>query len=1061
VPQFAVAYLATSAAIGAGVLATGIAATTLASALVYGSLLVASVGYSNYARRKAERAALSTLQDRTMPIRASDAPRTIVYGQTRTSGVIVYGASHDGGTDLGVDDEVTLIYALTGHPVDSIVDVWLNEKSAGTLTSTGEVTSGDWYKGERVALAESFVPVANNQTLTLSESAPLESIDSVAFVFDTGAPEFQREQFVLRAGVDYTANVSAKTVTLINNGTFNAVGVDLVVTYVASRGSSKLRIKAFLGNEADLRDTDLEDWTEDQDAPWTENHLGKGVARLHVTHRWDDTVYTSGIPSASAIVRGRRVYDPRADSTNGGSGSQRVATPSTWVWSRNPALCAADYLMYELGFGVPASKIDWPSVIAAANACDETVNGGARYLCDGVLSTDAARKANLEAILSAMVGSAFYSGGRWYIRAGVANPATPFELDESDLAGGEVTVLARQPRADLFNAVRGRFVDPANLYAVSDFVPYESSVYAAQDNGEVIYQDVELPMTQDGVAAQRIAKLILNRSRQAVTIAADWKLAAYRLQPGDTVNLTLARYGWSAKLFRVIEREFADLSRVRLVLQEEAPAVYAWDFDIDATILDPAPNTNLPDPRYVAPPTGVTLLNSELNFYSRADGTAVPYLDVTWDAPTSPDVYTELFWKRAEETTFRLIATAALATSARIEPVSGGDVLNLYLQHVSSTGARSVIYWVPSFTLDPDLPVNGQPVGTLSANLVPNASFEYGVERWTPAATVSGVTFTKDDSIYAIGGPISNGRLQIVSAVTGAGNFAWTDSAPIAIIAGGRYVAFSGVVPWGVDGNVEILWFSAPEATGASYISSAYGNTVTGDSATSPSRNPGQLSAYATTQVFAVAPAGAQYARMRVAAGGTWTASDVFGAKYLWLAQPYFGRVPLGVSDLPPWDAGGSPVSGTGGLAIGAATEILSGVTAGGAFPNPGPASLDVQILEMPISGAGVLEVSATFEVQGSGTGGGGGGENRISAGLFETSKGVALVSREALTAPATETRRATVTLIATIPVVAGDTVRPVLRISRTRFGIVGGVTVGNSTDAVGAISWRATLIKR
>jgi hypothetical protein len=108
-----------------------------------------------------------------------------------------------------------------------------------------------------------------------------------------------------------------------------------------------------------------------------------------------------------------------------------------------------------------------------------------------------------------------------------------------------------------------------------------------------------------------------------------------------------------------------------------------------------------------------------------------------------------------------------------------------------------------------------------------------------------------------------------------------------------------------------------------------------------------------------------------------------------------------------------------------------------------------------------VLEVSATFEVQGSGTGGGGGGENRISAGLFETAKGLALVSREALTAPATETRRATVTLIATIPVDAGDTVRPILRISRTRFGIVGGVTVGNSTDAVGAISWRATLIKR
>lgn len=1054
-PQFAVAYLATSAFVASGVLATGIAATTIASAIVYGSLLVASVGYSSYARRKAERSALSTLQDRTMPIRASDAPQTIIYGETRVAGVIIYGAAHDGGTDLGTDDEVTLVYALAGHPVDAINDVWFNEASVGALTAGGEVTAGDWYKGERVGHAEAFVPSSNSQTYALTSypGYDVASIDSVAFVYETGD---DRAQVVLRNGVDFTANTAGRSITLIDTGQINFVGNTLVITYTVLLGQSKARIKKFLGATAGERDTDLETWTAAQDAPWTSAHLGRGIPRLHVTHRWDDTIYASGVPAASAIVRGKRLYDPRADSTNGGSGSQRVNDPSTWVWSNNPALCAADYLMSPLGFNVAASRINWPSVIAAVNACAEVVNSTTRYKCDGVLSTDASRKANLEAILSSMVGSAFYSGGQWYIRAGVPNPATPFDLDETDLAGGEITVIARQPRAELFNAVRGRFRDAGQFYAVTDFPPYASATYAAQDNGEVVYTDIELPMTQSSVAAQRIAKLILNRARQAVTVVADFKLAAYRLQPGDTVNLTLARYGFSAKLFRVVEREFSDLSRVRLVLQEEAAAVYAWDFDADATTIDPAPNTNLPDPRYVAPPAGVVLDNDATNFYTRADGTAVPYLDVRWNAPTSPDVVTEVYWKRVEETEFRLIRTAALATTARIEPVSGSDVLNLYLVHVSATGARSTIYWVPTFALNADLPSNGQQVGTVSANLLANPGWENSTARWTNI--FGAAIFQKELSPYPIAGPVSNGRLQINSTATGAGNTAYVTSDRVAVREGARYVAYCGMIPWAVQGFIALYWYDVSDApiTG---INSPLVPGYAGDGV-SPKR-PTSLADYANASLFATAPTGARYARLFLVAGGTWTASDAFGAKYLWLAKPFLGEVPLGVTEIPPWDGGGSPVLGTAGLAAGAATDIASGDTAGASFGNPSPGLLDVTLFEIGASAAGTFEISATFEVSGSGTGGGGGGENRISAGLFESSKGVPLISRELLTAPANETRRATTTLATTIAVNAGDIIRPILRIGRTRFGIVSGVTVGNSTDSVGTITWRATLIKR
>lgn len=77
----------------------------------------------------------------------------------------------------------------------------------------------------------------------------------------------------------------------------------------------------------------------------------------------------------SARVQGRKVYDPRLDSTNGGSGPQRLADPTTWAYSTNPALCTADWLASPLyGAGEP---VLWSSVPAAANANDAMIGSPA------------------------------------------------------------------------------------------------------------------------------------------------------------------------------------------------------------------------------------------------------------------------------------------------------------------------------------------------------------------------------------------------------------------------------------------------------------------------------------------------------------------------------------------------------------------------------------------------------------------------------------------------------------------------------------------------------------
>jgi hypothetical protein len=77
----------------------------------------------------------------------------------------------------------------------------------------------------------------------------------------------------------------------------------------------------------------------------------------------------------TARVQGLRLYDPRLDSTNGGVGAHRLADPSTWATSDNPALADARWLT-DTVFGC-SQTVNWPSVITTANACDALIGAPA------------------------------------------------------------------------------------------------------------------------------------------------------------------------------------------------------------------------------------------------------------------------------------------------------------------------------------------------------------------------------------------------------------------------------------------------------------------------------------------------------------------------------------------------------------------------------------------------------------------------------------------------------------------------------------------------------------
>ena len=113
--------------------------------------------------------------------------------------------------------------------------------------------------------------------------------------------------------------------------------------------------------------------------PWTSDMIGRGVPFVILTFRFSTEVW-QGLPQVQAQVRGIPLYDPRADTSVGGSGAQRWATPSTWAFSENPVVMVYNILR---GIALPNGSIwggrwgaaDLPldTWFAQMNLCDAAV----------------------------------------------------------------------------------------------------------------------------------------------------------------------------------------------------------------------------------------------------------------------------------------------------------------------------------------------------------------------------------------------------------------------------------------------------------------------------------------------------------------------------------------------------------------------------------------------------------------------------------------------------------------------------------------------------------------
>lgn len=107
---------------------------------------------------------------------------------------------------------------------------------------------------------------------------------------------------------------------------------------------------------------------------WTSSHKLSGLAYAYVQLTFNETTHVNGFPNITAVVRGKKHYNPKYDDTvDGGSGDQRIDDEDTWEYSNNPTVCLLNYMLDDhIGLGESIDNFHMPTILDSIDTCEAT-----------------------------------------------------------------------------------------------------------------------------------------------------------------------------------------------------------------------------------------------------------------------------------------------------------------------------------------------------------------------------------------------------------------------------------------------------------------------------------------------------------------------------------------------------------------------------------------------------------------------------------------------------------------------------------------------------------------
>lgn len=379
---------------------------------------------------------------------------------------------------------------------------------------------------------------------------------------------------------------------------------------------------------------------------WNANSKFTGVAHYALRWTYSEKKLPNGIPQkVIQVVEGALVYDPRRDSTRGGSGTHRIDDQSTWAYAtldgngvpigRNNALQALWYLLgwkvqnpstgewvLVAGQGVDPIDIDVASFITAANDAEAQ-----QFYTDMVLSTGDSHSTN-RGIISCndALGRFLDPGGLWTYKVSRDDTAVPaVTLTEDDVLEGSVEWVPERPMSDQYNRVVGTYIDPstASLYQSKAYPQVKDTTYET-DDGFKRRKTLDFQAIQSEELAQKAGRIVLNEGRYQGEFRATFNFKALQAQVWDVASLVLDRYGFDSTYRFRIRSQSLTATGIEMVLRVTHSSIWS----AGSVTTTPAPSAVVGyDPRQEVPVEGLSVAQTTLTGSGGAaqDGAAVSW----------------------------------------------------------------------------------------------------------------------------------------------------------------------------------------------------------------------------------------------------------------------------------------------------------------------------------------------------------------------------------------------------------------------------------------------------
>jgi hypothetical protein len=479
----------------------------------------------------------------------------------------------------------------------------------------------------------------------------------------------------------------------LTDGTLRAVSTSDANYYKG--GESLISIQTFFGLDNQSASSLLDETTN-----WTSDHKLSGLAYVALRFKWNQDAY-NGLPEVRITVRGKKIYDPRLDTTKGGSGSHRQDDPTTWAYSANSSLILLDYLRNSrYGKGLPndAFETNYDTFKTSANTCDTQVTpySGATsdinlFETNAVLDTEKKLIENVRELLIPMRAIFNYTQGKYKII--IEGSGASQLLLTKDNVVSEVKIQG-ESKSEKFNRVIGTYTNPEKDYQ-SDTVSYppfddahldpadQHATMLTEDNETLLERSFDMIQVTSPYQAEEICENILKRSRNNIKAEVTATAEALNLSIGDIVTATYDTAGFSAKPFRVMSLSINADSTVNLGLEEHQDEFYDYENKLEAPAIA---DTVLPNPFSVTAPVSVTLSDQLIEY---SDGVVITALDVTIGASLDNFVdFYQVEYKLSTETDF-IIHGQGTGLTQRILNVKDGFLYNVRVKAVNTLGVSS------------------------------------------------------------------------------------------------------------------------------------------------------------------------------------------------------------------------------------------------------------------------------------------------------------------------------------------------------------------------------------